>query len=174
MSEEQYGSIHEGIGKIVFKTSSVHFLAAQIISYYYLGNDNNSYRLSFIHDVLTNESTNLSFIANSLKRVLVNLGFDKKYVEEDIESKMLRIGNLRNKFAHEVILFNQGHWLSDRKSIPWHGEGLKFEDEFKKFEILYDEINIELSKIIKDKNITMIDHIWDGYKPPTEGFNSLK
>src|SRR3989344_8441969 len=105
MTEDQYNSIPEGMGKIVSKTSSLHFLAAQIISYYYSGNDDNPYRHSFIHDVLTNEYTNLAFITNSLKRVLLNLEFDKKYVE-DIESKMLRISKLRNKFAHEVFLFN--------------------------------------------------------------------
>lgn len=172
MSEEQYDSIYEGTGKIVSKTSNVHFLAAQIISYYYLGNDNNPHRLSFVHDVLTNECTNISFITNALKRVLLNLGFDKKYIEKDIEGRMLKIGNLRNKFAHEVLLFNRGHWLPDRKSIPWHGEGLKFEDEFKKFEILYDEINDELNKIINNKQIKMIDHIPNNYKPPAETFTS--
>jgi len=174
MIGKQYTSIYEGIGRIIFKTSSVHFLAAQIISFYYLGNNKNSHRISFVHDILTNESTNLSFIARSLKRVLMNLEFSKKYAEKDIEEKILRIGNLRNMFAHEVLLFNQGHWFPDRKSIPWHGEGLKFENEFKNFEILYDEVSDELSKIIKDKNIKIVDRIPNGYKPPTEEFNSLK
>lgn len=171
MSGDQYNSIPEGIGKIVSKASSLHFLAAQIVSYYYSGNDDSPYRHSFIHDILTNEHTSLSFITNSLKRVLLNLEFNKNFVE-NIENKMLRIGRLRNKFAHEVFLFNQNqHWLPDRKSIPWHGEGLKFEDEFKNFETLYEEVNKNLVEVIENKKIKMIDHIPDGYKPPTKEFS---
>ena len=172
MSKEQYSSIYEGIGKIIFKTSSVHFLAAQIISYYYSGNNDNRYRISLIHDILTNEHTSLAFIANSLKRVLLNLGFDKKPIEK-IKSQVLQISNLRNRFAHEVLLYNNDtHYFSDRNHIPWRGEGLKFEDEFKNFENLYNEITNNLNKIIKNKNIKIIDQIPNGYEPPKQAFDS--
>ncbi len=164
--------IHQIISQIINKTAGIHFLTAQIISYYYLGNDS-FYRLSLIHDILTNEQTSLSFITNSLKNVLLNLKFPPQYVKE-IKVKMLTLGNLRNKFAHEVLLFNQNiHWLPDRSKVPYKGEGLNTETEFLKFNTLYNDIFTELNKIIKDKNIKMIDKIPDKYEPPTQENTSL-
>lgn len=83
---------------------------------------------------------------------------------------MQRLGNLRNKFAHEMLLYNQNtHWFPDRKSIPWKGEGLNFDNEFKNFDILYNEIKTELNKIIRKKQVKIIiDHIPNNYNPPTE------
>lgn len=169
MPEEQ-SSIHEDIGKIVLEASILHVLAAQIISWYYQGNNDNYRRVSFIHDVLTNERANLSFITESLKRVLINLKFDKKYVEEKVEKKMRQIGNLRNEFAHEVPLYNEVHYLRNKKSFPFHGEGEKFKEKLNTFKSLYKEITDEFKIIINKKSIVVVDYIPNNYKPPTQEF----
>jgi hypothetical protein len=170
MIQNKLESVHKKIGEVALNTSFVHLLAAQIISRYYQGNSYDFRRISFIHDVLINNSASFSFITESLKRVLINMGLGKKYVE-NIEEKMRKIGNLRNNFAHEIPLVNQILYLRDKKKIPYCGEGKDYDVEFANFKELYNQVCLELKKIIYKSNTKEIKDFPDGYKPPKENFN---
>ena len=159
---------HEKItGKVIRHTVNIQISAAKIISRYYLKESPRVIHMGFIHDVLTNPHASFVLIGDILRIVLLRQGADMKRVKI-LDNDMRELSNLRNRFAHEMIITNSEKmdkfYIADRKQVGWEENmgGADIEEVFNKFTVLCGKVSKEIDSfkrelMIEDIEITTKD-----------------
>ena len=136
---------------ILDEFNNLEMIMNMIISHKYFGRGDRN----FFFVVLNSPYFTFQLRSDIIKKIKVN--FDR-----DIESKLNRMGNIRNIFAHiipgyfdegEEMKFENLGWFPNPKNPS---EKLNFEETFKEFFLLRDEVLPYLNNIWNELGITPI------------------
>ena len=136
------------IGEVIFKTNELQFKAGCLISFFIL----NKIDDKFVKEVTSNAYSNFKLVTDILRRFFTEKYPNRKADIFKLCENMDRLGEIRNKFAHEFLIIGNtslSYFPSRaRKHIPWGQEGEEVAKLFNEFEKLFKEVEEEVRSLL--------------------------